>query len=459
MPLQLSDRSGPRVASRTKACPGLLATALSCALLAALPARALAADDCHVGAYRLSDGGRVDISTADNDALRWRRFDGSTGLLRRAADGHWTSTYGWTGRPDGKTVSFSDCAVGDIRFGSQAGHRLTFEVRDTRFTSHGVTLVGRLVLPVGSGPAPIVVLIHGSEHDSALINYDYQRMFPADGIGVFVYDKRGTGVSGGEYTQDFNLLADDAVAAMREARRLAGPRAGRIGYQGGSEGGWVAPLAANRAPVDFVIVSFGLAVSVADEDQEAVEIEMREKGHSPAEIAKAQQVARAAEEVFASGFTRGFAAFDAIRAKYRNEPWYKDLHGDFTWMLLPNSEAKLREMAPQFLWHTPVYWDPMKSLASATTPQLWVVGGEDYEAPSAVTRRRIGSLIDTGRPFTLAYYPKAEHGMTLFETSPDGERLSTRYAPGYFEMMEDFIRDGAVTGPYGDAVLTRRRSR
>src|SRR2546430_12495624 len=57
-------------------------------------------------------------------------------------------------------------------------------------------------------------------------------------------------------------------------------------YWGGSQGGWVAPLAANRARVDFVIVAFGLAVSVIDEDRQEVAIEMREKGHSPAEIAQ-----------------------------------------------------------------------------------------------------------------------------------------------------------------------------
>ena len=75
--------------------------------------------------------------------------------------------------------------------------------------------------------------------------------------------------------------ADDGVAAMREARRLAGARAGRVGYQAGSQGGWVAPIAANRAPVDFVIVCFGLAVSVIDEDQQQVEIEMRDKVTRP----------------------------------------------------------------------------------------------------------------------------------------------------------------------------------
>ena len=121
---------------------------------------------------------------------------------------------------------------------------------DTKFAGHGVTLAGRLVLPKGKTAVPIVVLVHGSEHDSALQFYSLQRMLPAEGIGAFVYDKRGTGVSGGAYTQDFSLLADDAVAAMREAKRLAGARVGRIGYQArqrGRLGGAAWPPIARRS--------------------------------------------------------------------------------------------------------------------------------------------------------------------------------------------------------------------
>src|SRR5258708_3144441 len=168
--------------------------------------------DCHVGIYRMSDGRTVDIAPTDGDTLRWRRFDGSTGLLTRTADGLWTSTFVWTVRPDGRAAPFP----------------------------------------------------HG--------------------------------------------------AVAREERRGAGSRTGLIGYQGCSQAGWVVPIAVNREHVDFSIVCFGLAVSVIDEDQQEVEIEMREKGHSPTEIANALQVASAAEAVFASGFTEGFREFDSISA-------------------------------------------------------------------------------------------------------------------------------------------------
>jgi pimeloyl-ACP methyl ester carboxylesterase len=435
----------------------VLALAACSAFLLSQSAFAAAPANCHVGAYKLADGRLVDVAPSRKDTLRWRMFDGTTGALSKAPDGGWISTLGWTERPDGVAVTFSDCAGGEVQFNGVQGRRIAFDVSETKFTGRDVSLVGRLVLPQGKGPVPIVVLVHGSEDDSALEGNALQRLLPAAGVGAFVYDKRGTGGSTGKYSQDFDLLADDAVAAMREARRLAGPRAGRVGYQGGSQGGWVVPIAASRAPVDFAIVSFGLAVSVIDEDQQQVALEMALKGHSAEDTAKALEVASAAEAVFESGFKDGFERFDALRAKYRNEPWYKDLHGNFTWLILPHTEAEIRAMAKDFDWGTPWRYDPMPTLRKATTPQLWILGEMDLEAPSAETSRRLRTLIDAGQPVTLVINPGAEHGMTEFETRPDGERLSTRFSPGYFQMMRDFAREGRLHGAYGRSTITPPR--
>jgi dienelactone hydrolase len=427
-----------------------------CALLAAASiVRAGDTPDCHVGSYRLADGNVVDIAPSGDDTVRWRKFDGATGRLHKSANGIWKSTYGWTDRADGIVVSFSDCRTGQMDFGGVSGQRIALDVTAATFNSHGTVLVGRLVLPRGNEQVPIVVMVHGAEHDSALDDYFLQRMLPAEGVGGFVYDKRGTGKSGGHYTQDYSLLAEDAVAALRKARQLAGARLGRIGYQGGSQGGWVAPIAANRTSVDFVIVCFGLAVNVIDEDQESVELQMREKGYPPEVIAKALEVASAAEVVVESDFKSGFPKLDEVRAKYGSESWYKDVHGDYAFFVLQHSDdAELRALAPEFDWHTPFHYDPMPTLRAGKVPQLWILGGEDYEAPSAETSRRIKSLIGDGLPFTLALYRGAEHGMTLFETGADGERISTRYAAGYFRMIRDFARDGRLRGTYGDAELT-----
>src|SRR5579862_1710640 len=100
-------------------------------------------NNCHVGSYRLSDGRAVDIAPSDGDTLRWRMFSGETGQLHPQKDGTWTSTYGWTDRPDGKIVSFSDCEKGEITFANEPGRRIAFDVTNTTFESNGVKLVGR----------------------------------------------------------------------------------------------------------------------------------------------------------------------------------------------------------------------------------------------------------------------------------------------------------------------------
>jgi pimeloyl-ACP methyl ester carboxylesterase len=414
------------------------------------------AGDCQIGAYRFSDGEIVDIARSEGDTFRRRKFDGTTAVMHKKGEGSRTSTLVWTDHPDGHTASFTHCATGEIEFDGKKAHRIPFDVTDTAFEGRGgVKLAGRLVMPKSNDPVPLVVLIHGAERDSARDSYALQRLLPAENVGAFVYDKRGTGGSDGKYTQDFDTLADDAVAAMREAKRMAGTRCARIGYQGGSQGGWVAPLAATHAPVDFVIVSFGLAVSVIDEDQEEVALEMRLKGHGQEEISKALEVASAAEAVFESGFTKGFERFDAIRTKYRNEPWYKDIHGNYTHFILPYTASEIREKGKDFIFGTPFRYDPMPTLRAVEAQQLWVLGEDDFEAPSAETSRRIKILIAEGKPITLALFPHAEHGMTEYELASNGERVSTRYAPGYFAMMRDFARNGHVSGSYGSSVVVK----
>jgi len=126
------------------------------------------------------------------------------------------------GGPTATPSAFPPVRAGRINFDGMEGRRIKFDVTDTTFTSHGATLVGRLILPKGTAVVPIVTLVHGAEHDSARRFNALQRMLPAEEVGAFVFDKRGTGGSDCSYSQDFNLLADDAVAAMREAKRLSG---------------------------------------------------------------------------------------------------------------------------------------------------------------------------------------------------------------------------------------------
>ena len=428
------------------------------ALAGLAPATAVAADDatakatvgdCRIGSYRLRDGSIVDIGPTDGAQLRWRRMDGTTGALTRAADGRWASTLGWTERADGKHVSFSACADGGIVFNGVDGERLALDVTETTFDGAGVRLAGRLVLPKGEARVPIAVLVHGSEHFSARDFYSLQRQFPAAGIGAFVYDKRGTGASGGRYSQDYLTLATDAIAAAREAKRLAGTRSGRIGYQAGSQGGWVAPLAARIEPVDFIIIGFGLAVSPLDEDREAIAYDMARHGYGPDVLAKAMEIADATAAVALSGFREGYDGIDAVKAKYGKEPWFKHVHGNITFFLLQTPAATLRQQGPLLAPGIPLQYDPMPVLRNLDVPQLWILGADDTDAPAGETSRRLAALAGAGQPIRTVVFSGADHGIYEYETSPDGTRVSTRNPDGYFALMRDFILQSHLQPKYG----------
>jgi dienelactone hydrolase len=409
---------------------------------------------CHSAIYRLDDGRLLDIGPTDGDDLRWLLSDGRRGGLAAAA--HGASTLGWTGRPDGVTVDVPACGSDGIVFKDKdaeavKGSRVPLVATDATFTSHGTELFGRLTLPVGDAAVPIVIEVHGSEKFPATDFYFEQRLYPAWGVGAFVYDKRGTGRSKGHYTQDFDLLADDAAAAVAKARELAGTRAARVGFEGLSQGGWIAPLAATRTHVDFVVVGFGLAGSPAEENIDETVVELARKGYGAQDLAAAAEVAEATNEVLGSRFRQGYRALDAARGRYRGRPWFKQLHGQFTGELLEHSDWVLRLVGPFFDVGTPVRYDAMAVLNRLETPMLWVLAGDDTLAPNATTRARLKTLADAGHPITELVFPNTDHGIREFITTDDGERLDTRTPDGYLRTTVDFALNGRLDRAYGTA--------
>ena len=104
------------------------------------------------------------------------------------------------------------------------------------FNNGQVPLAGSLLLPAGvQGPFPAVVMLHGSGADSRDIFWRTgdAEVFLQAGLAVFIYDKRGTGESGGDWrTATIEDLAGDALAAVRLLRGRAEIKADQIGIFG-----------------------------------------------------------------------------------------------------------------------------------------------------------------------------------------------------------------------------------
>lgn len=418
---------------------------------------------CQSGAWRMDTGEILSLSPVEG-GLRYRLLDGRSGRFEATGgDAPLSAREGW--REQGPMVAaatFGPCSAGRMRFRIEGGpsgaaEKIALPIRQTRFRSGDLALRGRLVLPADSeGPVPLAVLVHGSERYSAIDAHPLQYLLPAQGVAVFVYDKRGTGGSGGEYTQDFRVLAGDAIAALEEALRLAPGGFSRTGYVGGSQGGWIAPLAASRSSVDYAVAMFGLAEGALAEDREQVMNDLRAAGHGEDVLAKAREVTDATALLMASGFTRGFDELDAVRRAYGDEAWFGDIRGEFTGRILQfpawTPRWAARWIAMRYDVGTSWDYEPLPVLAGLATPQLWIIAAEDREAPNAETVRRLRALQAQGRPIDLVVFPDTDHGIYEF-AEEDGERILLRHPEGYLRLLADWIVEPVLQGRYGTARL------
>jgi dipeptidyl aminopeptidase/acylaminoacyl peptidase len=128
-----------------------------------------------------------------------------------------------------------------------------------------VDLAGMLFLPQGKGPFPAAVIIHGSGTSKRATRWylTLTHYLQDNGIAVLLPDKRGSEQSGGDWRNaSFADLATDTLAAIRYLSTERSTEVSRIGVIGMSQGGWIAPIVADRSPdLSFLVNVVGSAVS------------------------------------------------------------------------------------------------------------------------------------------------------------------------------------------------------
>lgn len=401
---------------------------------------------CRSGAYDLSDGSQLVIQPSDGQNLRYRFLDGTSGKLYPAVDGY-ESGEGWSVRePVTLRVSCDRDAMRFDRQGAAAltGRKIPLPTTPVTFTSGETLRYGELVMPLRHAPRAIVVLQYGSGRDSAVTDNFLQYLLPLKDIAVFVFDKAGTGRSGGQYNMHIGMLADDQAAAVGAVRAQPGIEGIPVGVMGESQGGWVAPVAATQVPVDFVVVSYGLAVSMAGEDRDEVAQALQAKGYGADVLAKGEQIHRATTRVMVSRFTEGLDEIERLKATYGKEPWFADLGGDYTAPLMTLPSEKLPQIKALFDYPYDIEYDTLPVIASLRVPQLWILAADDTEAPSATTLALLRQLQAKGVPLQVEVFPHSDHGMIALEQGPDGPRLAGRTAPGYFELLVSWTGDRKI---------------
>src|SRR6516165_9152626 len=152
--------------------------------------------------------------------------------------------------------------------------RVPITERSVRFPSQGAVLAGTLSSPSGPGSHPGIVILQGSGPLDRHFESISQEIYLSFGFAVLAFDKRGvaasTGVFPGELAtpEVIGIQATDAAAAARFMMGQPGVDPRQVGFDGNSQGGWVAPLAAERVPaIKFEIL---IASPSVTSDQQGV---------------------------------------------------------------------------------------------------------------------------------------------------------------------------------------------
>ena len=149
----------------------------------------------------------------------------------------------------------------------------SFTTKNVKFASNGDTLAGTILKP--AHPFAALVIVHGSGQEKRMMVF--ATFLANNGIAVLTYDKRGVGESGGVYagpevgtnnvdSANLNLLSLDASAAVNTLLADLPNNYLPFGLIGGSQAGWIIPLAAQKNNnVRFMVIFSGALITVREQ--------------------------------------------------------------------------------------------------------------------------------------------------------------------------------------------------
>lgn len=214
----------------------------------------------------------------------------------------------------------------------------------------------------------------------------------------------------------------------------------------------MAPLAATRSAADFVAIGFGLVASPIEEDREQMISEARALGLDNEAMALINRLSAATSRLLLSEFKEGYKELARVRRELDQTSWARQIHGEYSGAIASIPEDELRRVGRARFDNLELIWnyDAVAALDRVNVPVLWVLAGEDREAPIETTRTALLKLMKAGKPIEAHLFPGTDHGMVEFVTNADGSRTVTRITDGYLRLLGDWIRGRAV-GTYGRA--------
>lgn len=321
-----------------------------------------------------------------------------------------------------------------------------YRSEDVTYPSSGFDLAGTLTLPEGEGPFAAVVMITGSgpqDRDEALAGHK-PFLVLADamtraGYAVLRVDDRGVGGSGGDYAAGrYDDMADDVLAGVSYLAGRPEIDPARIGLFGHSEGGYLAPLAAQRSAggVAFVVMMAGPAVPGEDILVRQNEVLLAQAGTPQAEIDAQVAYLRQLAQLLRAGDEGGARELTRVRADEQLAALPADQRP-------PAEQLAAQLEAQQVEYRRLVPYDPAPALSALSVPVLAFFGEKDLQVPAEQSEPVLTELLAANPDATVQTLPGLNHLMQPAQTGAPAEYASieTTVAPEVLELVTGWLRE------------------
>lgn len=288
-----------------------------------------------------------------------------------------------------------------------AGALLLFAgIAYARYAATGVTfrsdvaLSGTLIRPRRVIRPPVVVFVHGSGRETRREFRHYAQLLARHGIASLIYDKRGSGASGGStWSVGYDGYARDAAAALRSVAARPDVDGNRLAVFGQSEGEWVVPLALGQPgvpPVRAVVISSGAIMTPAGQVLYETGAQLRQAGYGAAVVRRAQDLQTRVLAYQRTGRPSPGLAEDLRRAAA--EPWFP----------IADLPDRLWPLDDYRWWRGVMDFDARPHWRRITVPVLSLAGGRDPKSDIPRNQARLrATLAEAGNPqFTATSSPK-----------------------------------------------------
>lgn len=296
------------------------------------------------------------------------------------------------------------------------------------FFNKNIKLVGTLYKPQTDRPCPAVVVVHiasGGEQTDPF--YDHLRSeLPKHGIAVLVFDRRGSGGSGGDFERaDFDDLAEDVLAAVEFLRSRSDIDGSKIGLHGTSQGAWIAPIAAAKKPeIACIIAVSASGVTPAEQMDYGVAFHLKRAGLDQSMIDKAIELRTLVNEYFRGKISRERVVPDLER--YESEPWFGKSY------LFTSRELPLD--VTQSKWYYEMDYEPLSVWRKISQPTLFFFAEVDEWVPIEASMENYKTATSHLRDVIFHQIKGTNH---LMSVSEEGSALDI--SPEYFAVLLEWL--------------------